>query len=109
MYFAVNFDLNFGLKAKKVASSQCVEVNWYKAESGACNVKYTVALKNPLGDDLYSITGSNIDEVKICDLPTLTSVTDVQLTATFKTISKSVTAKVSSSPANIPASRETVM
>ena len=103
MYFAVNLDLNFDLKARKVASSRCLEINWNKAESGACTVKYTLALKSPVGDDLLSITVKNIGKIKLCMLPTYASISDVQMTVTFKTTSKIVTTKVCDETASIEA------
>ena len=103
MYFAVNLDLNFDLKARKVASTHCLEINWNKAESGACTVKYTLALKSPAGDDLLIISVNNIGEIKLCNLPTYASISDVQMTVTFKTTSKIVTTKVFDEPARIDA------
>ena len=103
MYFAVNLDLNFHLKARKVASTHCLEINWNKAESGACTIKYTLALRSPEGDDLLSITVNNIGKIKLCNLPTYASISDVQMTVTFETTSKTVTTKVFDETASIDA------
>ena len=101
LYFAVNLDLNFDLKARKVASTHCLEINWNKAESGACTVKYTLALKSHVGDDLLIISVDNIGEIKLCNLPTFASISDVKMMVTFKTTSKIVKTKVFDEPASI--------
>ena len=93
--FAVKLDKPFQLKVKKLASSKCVEVNWKKANSGVCNVQYTLALRSASGELLYNKTGINIGKRMICSSSTYAKVTDVQLTVSFKGISKVVIAKVS--------------
>ena len=90
--------MDFGLKAGKGGGANCVEVQWNKVESGACDVKYEVILKSASGSIEYSGLGYNIGKIAPCGLATVINVTDVQLTVTFKSISKTVTAKVSETP-----------
>ena len=73
-------------------------MQWNKVESGACSVKYEVVLKSASGSIKYSASGYNIGKKKACGLATVSTVTDVQLTVTFKSTSKNVTAKVSETP-----------
>ena len=94
--------MGFGLKARKAKTPNCVEVNWRKVESGACYVKYEVVLKNALGSDIYSETGYNIGETRICRFAAYSNVTDVALIVTFKATSKNVTGKVSDTPVSTP-------
>ena len=90
--------MNFGLKAGKGGGANCVEVQWNKVESGACDVKYEVVLKSASGSIEYSALGYNIGRIVPCSLASFSNVTDVQLTVTFKSTSKNVTAKVSETP-----------
>ena len=94
--------MNFGLKAGKLGEAKCVEVKWNKVEAGTCYVKYEVVLKNTSGSNEYSNSGYNIGEMTMCSFPTFSSVTDVQLTVSFKSTSRSVTAKVSNTPLTTP-------
>ena len=70
--------------------------------AGACYVKYEVVLKNASGCNEYSNSGYNIGEMTICSFLTFSSVTDVQLTVSFKSTSRIVTAKVSKTPLTTP-------
>ena len=91
-------DKPYHLRAGKIAEFKCVEVKWNKLESGACFVKYDVKLYDASRKQIYNKKGNNFGEMKICNLTKFDDVIDVQLTVTFKTLSKSVTAKVSNSP-----------
>ena len=84
----------FDLKARKTPGSKCIEMKWNKAESGACYVKYEVALRNASGSDIRSETGHNIKEMTVCNLPSTSNITHVQLTVSFKGTSTNVTANV---------------
>ena len=95
---AVKLDMDFGLKAGKLGRAGCVEVKWNKVESGACYVKYEVVFKNASGSNEYSYSGYNIGEIAKCSFLTFSSVTDFQLTVSFKSTSRNVTAKVSNTP-----------
>ena len=90
----VNLDKPLHMKAIKMSMNQCVEVQWNKLESGACFVQYDVKFKNDFGDFLYNDTGHNIREMKICNLTSYKNITEVQLTVSFKSASKTVTSKV---------------
>ena len=94
--------MDFGLKAAKIAGAKCVEVKWNKVESGACYVKYEVVLKNASGSYEYGKAGYNIGEMTMCRFLTFGSVTDVQLTVSFKSTSRIVNAKVSDTPLTTP-------
>ena len=94
--------MDFGLKAGKIVGAKCVEVQWNKVESGACYVKYGVVLKSASGSIEYSASGYNIGKTAPCSLATVSNVTDVQLTVTFKSTSKTFTAKVSETPLTTP-------
>ena len=87
--------MDFGLTAGKFGGAKCIEVKWNKVESGACYVKYEVVLKSASGIDEYSNSGYNIGEMAMCSFLTYSNVTDVQLTVSFKSTSRNVTAKVS--------------
>ena len=97
-YFLVKLDKPFHLKVKRIAASKCIEVKWMKLNSGACIVRYAVALKSSSGEVLFNMAGKNIEKKKICNLSSYNRITDVQLTVSFKGISKVVTAKVSETP-----------
>ena len=86
--------MDFGLRAGKGATSNCVEVKWNKAESGACYVKYEVVLRNESGSDLRGETGYNIGQLMICNLSSNSKVTYAQLTVSFRAISTNVTANI---------------
>ena len=88
-------DQPFNIKAEKLSKDRCVEVKWNKAESGACYVKYEVKFKNASGNYLYTETGYNIVETKKCNLPTFVNITEIQLTASFRSTSKTFIIKVS--------------
>ena len=94
--------MDFGLKAGKIGGAKCIEVKWNKVESGACYVKYEVVLKNASGSNEYSFSGYNIGEIAKCSFLSYSTVTDVQLTVSFKSISRNVTAKVSDTPLTTP-------
>jgi len=94
----LKLDMDFGLKAGKIGGATCVEVKWKKVESGACYVKYEVVLKNVSGSNEYSNSGYNIGKMTMCTFTTFSNVTDVQLTVSFKSASRNVTAKVSDTP-----------
>ena len=102
LFFAVKVDKPYHLRAGKIAEFKCVEVKWNKLESGACFVKYDVKLYDASRKQIYNKKGNNIGEMKICNLTTFEDISDVQLTVKFKTLSKSIAAKVSNSP--IPSS-----
>ena len=95
-------DLDFGLKAGKIGGAKCVEVKWNKVEAGACYVKYEVVLKNASESNEYSNTGYNIGEMTMCRFTTYSNVTAVQLTVTFKSTSKKITAEISDTPRSTP-------
>ena len=86
--------MDFGLIAEKIGGGSCVEVKWNRVESGACYVKYEVVLKNASGSNEYGNAGYNIGEMTMCSFLTFSSVTDVQLTVSFKSTSRHVTVKV---------------
>ena len=90
--------MDFGLKAGKIGGAKCIEVKWNKVETGACYVKYEVVLKSASESNVYGKTGYNIGEMTICSFLTYSNVTDVQLTVSFKSTSRNVTAKVSNTP-----------
>ena len=83
----------FCVKAGKVGGAKCVEVKRNKVESGACYVKYEVVLKSASGSNVYSEAGYNIGEMTMCSSLTFSSVTDVQLTVSFKPTSRHLTVK----------------
>jgi len=98
----LKLDMNFGLKARKIEGVNCVEVKWNKVKSGACYVKYEVVFKNASGSNEYSYSGYNIGEMTMCSFLTFSSVTDFQLTVSFKSTSRYVTANVSDTPLTTP-------
>ena len=100
MWFFVAVKLNkpYHLRAGKIVQDKCVEVKWNKLESGACFVKYDVKLYDASRKQIYNKKGNNIGEMKICNLTKFDDISDVQLTVNFKTLSKSIAAKVSNSP-----------
>ena len=91
----VKLDKEFGLKSGNLSGDNCIEVRWNKAESGACFVKYDVTFKNASGHNLHTQTGHNIGGMNVCNLAAYSSITDVQLVVSFKSTSRTVTAKVS--------------
>ena len=95
---AVKVDKPYYLRAGKITESKCVEVKWNKLESGACFVKYDVKLYDASKKQIYNKKGHNFGEMKICNLTKFKDISDVQLTVKFKTLSKSIAAKVSNSP-----------
>ena len=103
-HLAVKLDMDFGLKAGKIGGAKCIEVKWNKVEAGACFVKYEVVLKNASGSDEYSYSRYNIGEMTMCRFLTFSSVTDVQLTVSFKSTSRIVNTKVSDTPLTTPTS-----
>ena len=90
--------MDFGLKAKNIAASKCVEVKWNKTESGACYVKYEVVLRNASGSGIRNQTGYNIGEMMMCNLPSNRTISTVQLIVSFKATSKNATANVTEAP-----------
>ena len=92
--------MDVGLKGGKIGG--CVKVQWNKVESGACYVTYEVVLKSASGSIEYSASGYNIGKMTPCGLATVSTVTDVQLTVTFKSTSKTFTARVSDAPIDTP-------
>jgi len=94
--------MDFGLKAGKIGGAKCIEVKWNKVESGACYVKYEVVLKSASGSNEYSYSGYNIGEIAKCSFLTYSNVTDVQLTVSFKSITRKVAANVSNTPLTTP-------
>ena len=101
-HLAVKLDMDFGLKTGKIGGAKCIEVKWNKVESGACYVKYEVVLKSASGSNEYSYSGYNIGEIAKCSFLTYSNVTDVQLTVSFKFITRRVTANVSNTPLTTP-------
>ena len=101
-HVVVKFDMDFGLKARKIRGARCVEVQWKKVEAGACYVKYEVVLRNASGGYQYSDSGYNIGEMTMCSFATFSNVTDVQLTVSFKATSTNVTANVSDTQIGTP-------
>ena len=71
-------------------------------EAGACYVKYEVVLINASGSNEYDEAGYNIGKMRMCSFLSFSNVTDVQLTVTFKSTSRNVTAKVSDTPLTTP-------
>ena len=108
-HFVVKLDMDFGLKAKKTGWARCVKGHWNKVEAGACYVKYEVVLKAASGSDEYSNSGYNIGEMTVCSFAIVSTVTDVQLTVTFKATSTTVTANVSGTPISTPTPTPTGM
>jgi len=98
----LNLDIDFGLKAGRIGGAKCVEVKWNKVEAGACYVNYEVVLKNASGSNEYSNSGYNIGMMTMCSFLTFSSVTDVQLTVSFKSTSRNISAKVSDTPLTTP-------
>ena len=94
--------MEFGLKAGKIGGAKCIEVKWNKVESGACYVKYEVVLKSTSGSNEYNNSGYNIGNMTMCSFLSFSNVTDVQLTVSFKSTSRNVTAKVSDTPLTTP-------
>ena len=94
--------MDFGLKAGKLGGAKCIEVKWNKVEAGACYVKYEIVLKKSSGSNEYSYSGYNFGEIAKCSFLTYSNVTDVQLTVSFKSTSRIVTAKVSDTPLTTP-------
>ena len=90
------------MKAEKNRRAECVEVKWKKVEAGACYIKYEVVLKNASGGIEYATEGCNIAEKTLCSYLTFSSVTDVQLTVSFKSTSRIITTKVSDTPLTTP-------
>ena len=88
----------FDLKAKKVAATKCIEVNWIKAESGVCYVKYEVIFIDASRKILHAGAGYNIHRLKICNLNAYTNATSVRFRVSFKG-----TEKVSEIPISTPA------
>jgi len=100
----VKLDMDLGLKAGKIGGAKCVEVKWNKVDSGACYVKYEVVLKSASGSVECSNLGYNIGNMTMCREAPYSNVTDVQLTVSFKSTSKSSTAKVSNISVSTPSS-----
>jgi len=100
----LKLDMDLGLKAGKIRGAKCVEVKWNKVESGACYVKYEVVLKSASGSVECSNLGYNIGNMTMCREAPYSNVTDVQLTVSFKSTSKSSTAKVSNISVSTPSS-----
>ena len=61
-------------------------------------MKHTIELKNSSGKVLYYKTEENIGEVLICNLSSYASITDVQLTVSFKGISRVLKANINGVP-----------
>ena len=91
----MTLDNDFDLEAGYNLESKCVEVKWNKAESGACYVKYEVVFKNVSGNYIFYDFGYNIGQMKKCSFPNNTNITEVRLKVSFRSASKTVTAKVS--------------
>jgi len=98
----LNLDREYGLKAGKNRGAECVEVKWKKVEAGACYVKYEVVLKNSLGSIEYATERYNMGELTLCSYLTFSSVTDVQLTVSFKSMSRIIITKVSDTQLTTP-------
>ena len=96
------------MKAKKVVASNCVQVTWNKAESGACLVKYEVVLSDASGNTLYAGAGYNIHKLKTCNLNVYTSAISVQLKVSFKGTEKVVEIPISA-PAPTGTSMKTLL
>ena len=101
-HVVAKLDMNFDLRARKIGASKCIEVKWNKVEAGACYVNYEVVLKSASGSAVYNASGCNIGKKKICSFPNFSNVAVVQLTVTFKSTSKRVTAKVSGTRITTP-------
>ena len=95
--------MDFGLKAGKIGGAKCIEVKWNKVGSGAYYVKYEVVLKSASGSNEHSYSEYNIGKTTMCSFLNFSNVTDVQLTVSFKSTSRNVTAKVSDTPLTTPA------
>ena len=101
----VTLENAFDLEAEYNFESKCVEVKWNRAESGTCYVKYEVAFKNISGNYVFYEIGYNIGGMKKCSLPNNTNITEVRLAVSFRSATKSFSAKVSAKvPTNAPAS-----
>ena len=95
---AVSLNFPLAVKAEKLHEPRCITIEWNKAESGACFVKYDVTFKNASGHSLHTQTGYNIGGMNVCNLTAYVNITNVQLVVSFKSTSKTVTAKVSETP-----------
>jgi len=105
----LKLDMDFGLKAGRIGGAKCIEVKWNKVQAGACYVKYEVVLKNASGNNEYVKAGYNIGEMTMCSFLNFSSVTDVQLTVSFKSTSRYVTTKVSGTQLTTPIPTPTSM
>ena len=94
----MKFDKDLGIKAGKKKEEGCIEVKWTRLESGACYVKYEVKFKNELGTFAYTEVGYNVNEMDKCKIPSNMNITEIQLTVSFKSESKSFTVPVSEGP-----------
>ena len=99
-YFTVKFDKDLGIKAGKKKEAGCVEVKWKRPESGVCYVKYEVKFKNEFGSFVYTKVGYNVNEMEKCKIPSNMAITKIQLTVSFRSVSKSFTVPVSEMPSN---------
>ena len=79
-------------------STGCVRVKWNKVASGTCRVKYEVKLKDAAGTVKYTSEGMNIGEKMQCNIPTNVNISQVQLTMSFKTVTKTFMINVSERP-----------
>ena len=105
-FVLVDLDKDFGVQIAKVPAKGCVVVSWNKTEAGACFVKYKVKFKNSPSSYLHDEVGYNIGEVKICNLKVFDYITEVQLTASFRTASKVISLKVPWKPLILPTTRQ---
>ena len=75
-------------------NKSCAQVTWTKKESGACFVKYVIKFKNGAGDVIHTEMGHNIGEVQFCRMSQGINITNVELTMSFKTSTRTFYKKV---------------
>ena len=98
--FAVNLEQSYYLKAERLAKSKCIVVKWKRVKSGKCYVTYSLKFRNSSAKIVDTAIGYNIEQVKICHPAIYASTTYVELSISFKRISKTVNATVSDEQSN---------
>ena len=91
LLFLVALEQHLNVTAKILSPGRCVEVKWIKIESADCAIKYEVTLKDSIGAEIEKSHGYNIASMKMCNILPKIRVISVQLTAQFRTVSKTVT------------------
>ena len=104
IYVAVTLEKNYNLRAGKIAQNKCVEARWNKIPSGACRVRYDTKFADVSGKEVSKKHGFNSEYIKLCGLGKFDETTQVELTVTYKTMKKVITAPVSNKPISSTAS-----